>query len=51
MIVALIIDISAASAQQAGRVYKIGFPWTGEPGLHLRLEEFKDGNFLAFGKA
>src|SRR5207249_3424514 len=32
-ILCLIADISGASAQQPGRVYRIGWLWIGEPGL------------------
>jgi putative ABC transport system substrate-binding protein len=33
MIVALMVDVCAASAQQPGRIYKIGWLWIGRPGL------------------
>src|SRR5262245_26160920 len=33
MILGLTVDVSSASAQQPGRVYKIGWLWTGQTGL------------------
>lgn len=48
IIVALMVDICAAVAQQPGRVYKIAFLWTGEPGVHPQFEQFEDSNFRAF---
>ena len=48
IIVASMVDICAAAAQQPGRVYKIAFLWTGEPGVHLQFEQFEDQNFRAF---
>ena len=32
-LLALMVDVGAASAQQPGRVYRIGWLWIGEPGL------------------
>jgi putative ABC transport system substrate-binding protein len=41
MLVALMVDVSVAAAQQPGRVYKIGWLWAGEPGLApMPYEEF-----------
>jgi putative ABC transport system substrate-binding protein len=39
-LVALMVDIGAASAQQPGRVYRIGWLWVGEPDL-VPYERFK----------
>ena len=41
MLVALMVDVSAAAAQQPGRVYKIGWLWAGAPGVAaVPYEEF-----------
>jgi putative ABC transport system substrate-binding protein len=48
MLVALMVDVSAAAAQQPGRVYKIGWLWAGEPSVApVPYEEFR-GNPGAF---
>ena len=51
ILVVLTIDVCAATAQQPGRVYKLAFLWTGEPGVHLRFEDFKEGSFAGFREA
>ena len=41
MLVALMVDVSAAAAQQPGRVYRIGWLWAGVPGVApVPYEEF-----------
>ena len=39
-LLALMVDVGAASSQQPGRVYRIGWLWTGERGLVLPFEQF-----------
>jgi putative ABC transport system substrate-binding protein len=58
MLLVLTVDVSAASAQEPGRVYTIGWLWTGTPGLaQLPMEKwegpsgvfrdtFKDAGFV-----
>jgi len=41
MLLTPLVDTSAASAQQPGRVYKIGWLWVGEPGVaEIPIEKF-----------
>ena len=51
IVVNLIIHVSTAAAQQAGRIYKMAFLWAGEPGLHLRFADFKEGSVRGFREA
>lgn len=47
-LLALMVDVGAASSQQPGRIYRIGWLWAGQPGVApVPFEEFT-GNFGTF---